>query len=46
MKRDFKYEISKILWSLFEQTGEVGIYQLFTKIEHGKNLDLEQDSGR
>ncbi len=46
MTRDFKYETSRICWSLFEKTGGVGYYQLFKEVEFGKNLDLEQDSGR
>lgn len=46
MTRDFKYDTSRICWSLFEKTGGVGYYQLFKEVEFGKNLDLEQDSGR
>lgn len=46
MASEFKYETSNLCWSLFEKTGKIGYYQLFREIEFGKNLDLEQDSGR
>lgn len=46
MTRNFKYDTARICWSLFEKTGRVGYYQLFKEVEFGKNLDLEQDSGR
>ena len=36
MTRDFKYDTSRICWSLFEKTGRVGYYQLFKEVEFGK----------
>lgn len=41
--KNFKYENSDLVWSLFEKTGKIGYFQLFKEIEFGK--DLEQDDG-